>query len=132
MKKEELINTESEKQQTEEIIKIYQSWCRYSCSHDYPAMLELCVQNSRFAELTKACASSTGLGIFYHYELNNIKVIQLASNSSSAIVTGDIKLIQSGQKTIFNGRFQSSCNYMPDPDVTNPWKLDEIEVEWEL
>ncbi|MCD4678887.1 MAG: hypothetical protein K8S00_00735 [Bacteroidales bacterium] len=130
MKKHEIIDTTTEKQQTEEITKVCQAWCGYSLLHDYPAMLDLCIENSRFAELTNACARSTGLGIFYHYEFKNIKVIQIVSNTNYAIVTGDIKLIQSGQKNIFNGKFQSSCIYHSSSN--KPWKLDEIEVEWEM
>ena len=126
MKKDEIINTVSIKQQTEEIINTYQSWCNYSRLHDYPAMFDLCTENSSFAELTNACAKSTSLGIFYKYEFSNIKVIRISENPNAAIVTGDISLIQSGQKLVFNGKFQSSCIYY------NAWKLDEIEVEWKM
>lgn len=127
LKKDEAIGILEEKQKRREIVNIYKSWSKYSCQHDYPAMIKLCVEDSCFAELTNAYAKSLGLGIFYCYELLYITVIKI--NSESAVVKGEIKLIQSGQKQVFNGSFQSACSFQPSSN--EKWKLDDIEIDWE-
>lgn len=125
LKKNEAIGIPEGKKQKLDVLNVHQSWCEYSRSRDYPEMYHLCLCDSKFSELTNVYGRSIGLGIFYHYEVADLNIIQISTNSATVI--GFIRLIQSGQKLIFEGQFKSSCKFL-----NNEWMLDDIEIEWKL
>ena len=115
-----------------DIIKTYNAWSAYSKSHDFQAMLNISILNSRFSEITNLCKKSWALGIDCYYEFRSVKVIKIINNQHSALVEGDIMLIQSNQKLNFKGKFKSDCLLETIDNKGNSWKLNELEIEWEF
>ena len=122
----------ADKIQITDIIKTYHDWSSYSKSHDFQAMLNINVPNSKFSEITNLCKKSWALGIDCYYEFSSVKVIKIINTTHSALVEGDIRLIQSNQKLNFKGKFKSSCLFETIDNKGNLWKLNELEIDWEL
>ena len=114
------------------IIKTYHAWSAYSKSQDFQAMLNISILNSKFFEITNLCKKSWALGIDCYYEFSSVKVIKIINTPHSALVEGDIRLIQSNKKLNFKGKFQSSCLFETIDNNRNSWKLNELEIDWEL
>jgi hypothetical protein len=132
LKNLEIINKKVDKIQINEIIKTYHTWSSYSKSHDFQAMLNITIPNSKFSEITNLCKKSWALGIDCYYEFSSVKVIKIINTPHSALVEGDIRLIQYNKKLNFNGKFQSSCLFETIDNKGNSWKLNELEIDWEI
>jgi hypothetical protein len=132
LKKLEIINNKVDKIQITDIIKTYYAWSAYSKSHDFQAMLNITIPNSKFSEITNLCKKSRALGIDCYYEFSSVKVIKIINTPHSALVEGNIRLIQSNQKLNFKGKFQSNCLLETIDNKGNSWKLNELEIDWEF
>ena len=122
----------ADKIQITDIIKTYHAWSAYSKSHDFQSMLNINIPNSQFYEITNICKKSWALGIDCYYEFSSVKVIKIINTPHSALVEGDIMLIQSNKKLNFKGKFKSDCLLETIDNKGNSWKLNEIEIEWEI
>jgi len=132
LKKLEIINNKVDKIQIMDIIKTYNAWSAYSKSHDFQAMLNISFPNSKFSEITNICKKSWAIGIDCYYEFSSVKVIKIINTPHSALVEGNIILIQSNNKLNFKGKFQSSCLFEKIDNNRNSWKLNELEIDWEI
>ncbi len=128
----EIINNKVDKMQITDIIKTYLDWSAYSKSQDYQEMLNITIPNSKFFEISNLCKKSWALGIDCYYEFSSVKVIKIINTPHSALVKGDIRLIQSNKKLSFKGKFQSSCLFETIDNKGNSWKLNELGIDWEL
>ena len=118
--------------QNNKIINTYSNWSINSKLHNISAMESIINKNSSFSEITNLCKKSWAIGIDCYYEFSSVKVIKIINTPHSAFIEGDIRLIQSNKKLNFKGKFKSSCLFETIDNNRNSWKLNELEIDWEL
>ena len=115
----------------EEALLTIKAWSFYSKAGDYVSMNNLCLRDSKFAEITGMCERGSRIGIRFYYEFTGLKLVNIDNNDGKAIISGRIKLIQSGGSLISSGKIMAEAKQFPTLEGEEQWKLSEIEIEWD-
>jgi hypothetical protein len=120
-----------EQHKAEGILLVIKAWSFYSKAGDYVSMNNLCLRDSKFAEITGMCERGNRIGIRFYYEFTGLKLVTIDNNDGKAIISGRIKLIQSGGSLISSGKIMAGAKQFPTLKGEEQWKLSEIEIEWD-